>query len=777
MVVANSREPRRKDEAELAVIRKRFGSACDAEDENRRNYVADLSFSVSADQWDEETKRKRGRGRPALTFNRLNGVIKQIIGDYRQNKLSIKVLPADGDASEESAELIAGLIRNIEAQSNADLAYTTAFETALRGGFGYWRVAAEYTGDDTFDQDLVIKPITNPLTVYFDPAARLPTRADAGWCFVTEFMNKEAFQKAYPKAPIRPFDDTADWSKDWFRGEDVRVAEYFAKERYAARLAAFDNGLVVDVESDDEIYALERIGVRLVREREAERTKIVWKKLSGQTVLDTREYKARYLPVIRVAGEEVDVEGKLLTRSAIFYAKDAQRNLNYWKSTATEAVALTPKAKTLLTPEQIQGHQQAWDNAHTSPTPYLLYNNEGGATPQPLPTAQPPIGELTMAGNASDDIKATTGIYDASLGARSNETSGRAIVARQQEGANATYLFLDNLKGAIEHCGRVLIDYIPTVYDAERVVRVLDLEGNPKTETINRQEFDRLTGVTRVLNSITVGKYDVVVTAGPSFANRKAEMVSGMAQLVQAYPPLMQVAGDLLLKNMDWPGASEIAERVKRTIPPALTEDQEGPEAQAAQAQQQAMQQQQAEQAMQLQQGKIDAENAKSQATVAKAQADVVKAQADTVKARTEAVQTVAGASQPAAQPQPVSQPTQPPIAIQFNAEEPMNRVAATMEEFVVNQAEATGQVMDVIKGVMQATAQSTALLAESLARQQQVEQQQAELLRKIGQANAAAMQSVAGAIHTQTEIMKAPRVAVRDKQGNIVASEIRAGG
>lgn len=764
------KKPKRENEELLKTIRDRFGAASQAEDTNRRNYITDVMFSCAEDQWTEEAKRLRGPNRPALTFNRLNAVVKQIIGDYRQNKLSVKVLPADGEASEEIADILAGLIRNIETQSNADMAYTNALECSARGGFGYFRILPEYTGDDVFEQDLAIKPIHNPLTVYFDPRARLITRADAEWCFITETIPLEQFKREYPKASTTGFDDKSDDSlREWCEGESIRIAEYFEKARYTARLGAFSNGMVTEIKDDAEIAALAQLGITLVQEREAIRTKIIWRKVSGVEVLEEREYMTRYIPVIPVIGEEINVEGKVLTRSAIFYGKDAQRMYNYWKTTATEAVALTPKAKWIGTPKQFEGFEDQWANANTTAQQYLPYNadTEAGGPPQQVPPATPPVAEISLAMNASDDIKATTGIYDASLGQQSNETSGKAIVARQQQGATSTFIFIDNLKEAIQHCGRVLMDWIPQVYDSERVIRTLDLEGNPKTETVNQRNYDVLSGIVTVVNSITVGKYDVVVEAGPSFANQKLEMIAALERVLPALPIVGQAAPDLIVKALPFQGADQIAERVKRALPPQITEDPDSPEAQAKIQQAQEVQAQQQQQVMQVEQGKIDAENAKSQATVAKAEAEIIKARAGVVQQGMEGRQ-----EQQEAAPRP-SAPQQPGVTVQFNAEDALGRIGATMEEFVVHQAESTNQTMQAIQQVLQVTAQSTQMIAASLQAQQQNTAVQAEALQAVARESAESGEAVAEAVNTLAAVMAAPRVAVRDQAGNILASRV----
>lgn len=583
---------RKAASAKLETMRKRFSLAQDGARENQENYREDTRFCSSSDQWPAEVRALRGKDRIALTFNRLNGVIKQIVGDYRQNKLAIKVRPAGGESSEEMAEIIAGLIRNIESISQADIAYATALECALRGGFGYWRVMTRWAADDVFEQDIIIKPIMNPLSVLFDPEAVLPTREDAQYAFLSEMVLKDDFTKAYPKARPESFTvpgiDPSEMLH-WRSGESVRVTEYFEKEKYKGRLALLSNGVTMHVDNDEQLYALSQIGVTVTREREAERTRIRWTKATGGQILEESTLPIRYIPIVPVIGEQVIMDGKTLTRSAIYYSKDAQHMYNYWKTQATEMIALAPKTKWLLTQQHIEGYEQQWERANVDPTPFLLYNPDteaGGAPREIQPTAQP-IAEISMALGASDDIKATTGIFDASLGAQGNETSGKAIMARAHQGSLATATFHDNLAKAIEYCGRIIVDWMPHVYDTERVVRVLDMEDRVRTETINKREYDPFTGITKVLNNVTTGKYDIVVTAGPNFASQRMEAMDGMIKLLQTAPQIWPVAGDLIVKNLDWPGADEIAERIRRSMPPQITVDPDSEEGQQMQAEQQ----------------------------------------------------------------------------------------------------------------------------------------------------------------------------------------------
>jgi hypothetical protein len=189
-------------------------------------------------------------------------------------------------------------------------------------------------------------------------------------------------------------------------------------------------------------------------------------------------------------------------------------------------------------------------------------------------TFEPPIQAMSMLRmQSADDLKATTGIYDASLGARSNEQSGRAILARQKEGDVANFHYADNLARAIKHLGRILVDLIPKIYDAPRVLRIIGKEEEERIVAINQPTIEK--GVMRIYD-LAVGKYDVTVSVGPSYSTKRQEAVASMMELSQAYPPLMQVAGDLMVKNMDWPGAQQIAERLRKVLPANLAEDDDG---------------------------------------------------------------------------------------------------------------------------------------------------------------------------------------------------------
>jgi hypothetical protein len=285
-------------------------------------------------------------------------------------------------------------------------------------------------------------------------------------------------------------------------------------------------------------------------------------------------------------------------------AKDAQRMYNYWVSQEAEMLALAPKAPFIGYGGQFEGYEQQWKTANTQNWPYLEVNpdvTDGQGAVLPLPQrAQPPMassGLLQAKSGAAEDIKSATGQYNASLGMTSNERSGKAILARQREGDVGTYHYVDNLARAIRHVGRQLVDLIPKIYDTERIARIIGEDGEPSTVKMNPMQEEPVKKIVNqdgiVIDKIynpSVGKYDVRVITGPGYATKRQEALESMAQLLQGNPQLWQVAGDLFVKNMDWPGAQDLAKRFQKTLDPKVLADEDNPALVAANQQMEAMQ-------------------------------------------------------------------------------------------------------------------------------------------------------------------------------------------
>jgi len=619
--VANGGSAKDKSDSDvLATARSRLDQAISALSESREDELDDLRFfAASPDnqwQWPADVLATRGavqgqtiNARPCLTINKLPQHVHQVTNEQRQNRPQPKVIPADDAADEEVAEVYNGVIRHIEYISDADVAYDTACENQVTYGEGYVRILTEYCDEKSFDQDIKIGRIRNSFSVYMDPLIQDPCGADAQWCFVTEDLPRSEYQRLYPNStPLSTLQTLGVGDQEisqWLNEDTVRIAEYFYKEYTNEKLNLYP-GNVAAFEGTPEDKVLKLQFGAPIKSRTSERCKVKWLKINGYEVLERQDWAGVHIPVIRCVGNEFEVEGRLYVSGLVRNAKDAQRMYNYWVSQEAEMLALAPKAPFIGYGGQFEGYETQWKTANVNNWPYLEVNpdvTDGQGNVLPLPQrAQPPMassGLLQAKAGASEDIKSATGQYNASLGMGSNERSGKAILARQREGDVGTYHYVDNLARAVRHVCRQLVDMIPKIYDTERIARIIGEDGEASTVKINPMQQEPVKKIVNQENIVidkiynpSVGKYDVVVTTGPGFATKRQEALEAMAQLLQGNPQLWQVAGDLFIKNMDWPGAQEMAKRFAKTIDPKLMGDgEDDPALQAANQQMQAMSQ------------------------------------------------------------------------------------------------------------------------------------------------------------------------------------------
>lgn len=615
-----------KDKDILEAACKRMQLAADADRENRELALDDLRNQIG-EQWpDSERRSREAEGRPCLVINRLPQFTRQVTGDLRRMNPSINVLPASDDASKEGAEFIEGMIRYIQYRSDASSIYEEAGESAATCSMGYFRVLTDYEDDDTFNQEILIEGIKNPFAVYFDPDARLSTREDANWVFITDRMSEEDFKEAYPgKDAVSADGDTAtDRSAYWREGDDVIVAEYLWKEPVEKTIWQLPGGEVVDTAP--------RGGK--AKSRKVQGHKVMWAKISGADVLEgPQEWAGKYIPVVAVVGEEIHVADRVVRSSVIRYAKEPQRLYNYFVSAETEVLALQPKAPYMVTATQVSGFEQQWANANTKNRPYLVYKPDPNAPPPQR--SQPPMASSGMLQHimmAGDDMKATTGIYDAGLGQRSNEHSGVAIKQRQMESDISTSIYSDNVSKAVGYCGRIIVDLIPKIYDSERMVRIVGNDDEDQMVKVNQvQKHAEFGDVT--INNLTIGKYDIRVSVGPNYTTKRQEAAENMLEFIRVFPQAAPLTADLIAGNMDWPEADKFQERLKSALPPGIA-DNKDPQAQQQQqaAQQAQMQEQQQQQqiAQAMQKMALDEQQAKTRQAVANAD----KAEAEAIKAR-----------------------------------------------------------------------------------------------------------------------------------------------
>lgn len=564
------------DAAIIGEARDRFAMCMDAED--RTEAKEDLRF-LRGEQWDAEAAANRELdNRPMLTFNNMPAIIHQVTNDVRQNKQSIQVHPVDDDADPEVAKVIEGLIRHIEYDSGADAAYDTSLESAARIGFGYFRLVSEYSGPMSFVQDLKIKRVRNPFTVVTDPNAQEADTSDKQFAFISSRILKKTFEIEYKDKTATPVAwDGVTGDNEWFSADYVRIAEYYRIEYQAREICLLGDG---SVKFKSDVVAPEVV----MDTRTTQIPKVMWYKMTGAEILDRREVPCPWIPIFAVYGDEIDMDGKVDRWGLIRNAKSPKMMENYWMTAATEEIALRTKTPYIGAFGQFDNFEKDWQSANTRNFSYLEYNPvvvsaEDGQSfmappPQRQAPADVPAGYIAMAGLARDTVKAVTGIYDASLGNRSNEVSGLAIRARQAQGDIANFHFSDNLTRAIRFLGRCIVAMIPKIYDTERVIRILGEDG----KTADRAEINKPVterdeqgqAISKVLNDLTVGTYDVVVTTGPAYNTLREEMVANMIELGSKWPKLMEVAGDKVVRAMDWPGSQEIAERIEKTLPPGL---------------------------------------------------------------------------------------------------------------------------------------------------------------------------------------------------------------
>lgn len=563
----------------LKEVRDRLSLSISVESEERREAVECFEF-VYGNQWPDDMRRLRQvEQRPALTNNRLPAFVHQVVNDIRQNRPAIKVHPVDDGADQETAEVLQGLIRHIEYVSNADVSTDTAVAHACIGGRGFYRLTTDYESDDSFDQEIRFLRVPNPFTVYFDPFSTEPDGSDARYCIITELLPRADFKSEYPEAKANSAENlqsgTGDGSTIWLSQDSVRVAEYYRIETKRRKLIRLITG--ESVWEDEQAVKIPTEAIE--RTRTVDVKTVMLYKVTGTDILEQSEIPCKWIPVFPVYGEEHIVDKRIRHCGMIKHAKDPMRMFNFWTTSATEEVSLRPKAPFIGAVGQFETAKKDWQQANKRSFSFLEYdpidvNGTLAPPPQRQPMADVPVGAIQMLSLAEANVKATMGLFDASMGARGNASSGRQELLQQKEGDNATFHFADNLARTIRHAGRCIVCMIPRIYDTPRVVRIMGDDGEMEVKQVNQQldqpQQTEDGAIKTVLNDLSVGKYDVTISTGPSYQTKRQEQAEAMIQIGQSAPILWQAAGDLLVKSMDWNDSDVIAERLKNAIPPQI---------------------------------------------------------------------------------------------------------------------------------------------------------------------------------------------------------------
>lgn len=606
-----------KEERVIKQALARYSDAAIAEEENWSEAIDDLLMLAGKNHWPEDVQREREEeGRPTLVINKLPGFADRIVNETRLNQIGVKVKPASGNASPQIADIYNGIIKSIERDSSAQVARQTALEGAVYSGFGYYRIITKYTDETTFDQEISIVRIKNNFSVLLDPSRVRHDGEDGRYGFITEMISVDEYEARYPgkKVPTEfpanlPVPDDARWVSE----KSVRVAEYWVKEPKKKTLLLLSDGRTVDAEDWEEVLpeleaqqqivhvvpdpatgqpvmiegpAPEGSGYQeevinpvptILRQREVESHVVMQYFMDSEKLLcDPVEWPGRYIPIIEVRGKEINIGDKTQLRGAIRFAKDSQRMYDYFRTAATETVAFAPKAPYVIADAQVEGYEDEWDDANRANRARLTYKYVPGLMPpQRQVVTQTAIGEITEANIASDEMKATTSVYDASLGLAGNEVSGAAISRRQSQSDVTNFTFSDNLRLAIEYEGKILVDLIPRIYDTERQVVIIKPDDEQETITVNQEVVMSASGKKVIVNDLTLGKYSVTTTAGPSFNTLRDEAAASMMDFVRTAPETATMILDLIVEAQNWPNAVKVANRLKKMLPPGI--DDQGP--------------------------------------------------------------------------------------------------------------------------------------------------------------------------------------------------------
>jgi hypothetical protein len=613
-----------------------------ADDDNRKAAVEDKKFTAGR-QWDPFVEQQR-KGLPCLTINTIPQFTAQLVGDWRTNRIAVKVIPSE-NGDKNTADIRSDLVRAIETSSRATRVYDNAFESMIQCGDGAFRVGVEYSNEDVFDQDIILKPIDDALSVVWDRMSIDPTGRDANHCFVDDVVPTKEYKATWKDADSSTLTDSerrALSSSGWVEDGTVRVTEHWRMIERPRLLIMFADGSVYHVDEKDG----DKLADYIETHGDIQKTRIApcryaqMHLVTGHKILaGPYEWKMTRLPIIRMSGRTVTFEGKRVRYGLVRFMKDAARLRNFWRSVAAEQLGLSPKAQWIATESAVEGREDAFRKAHLSRDPLLTVNDDA-IIGQNIQRVDPPQIQMALLNEAqvnTQDMKDVTGIHDASLGIKSNETSGRAIMARQREGDIASITFYDNGNAAVLEAGDVINQLIGQIYDGTRIIRI-----------IGEDEQVKLVGINDPMDpdspNLATGKYDVTVTTGASYTTRRVEAAEAMMEAVQVFPQMMEIAGDLVAKAQDWPGAEELAERLKKTIPPQLLseKDKEGMAEQGPDAQ--AMMQQQAELQEQMQAGMQELQKLREENVSLKLKAEIEakKLEIDEFKAETERLKALA---------------------------------------------------------------------------------------------------------------------------------------
>ena len=620
----------------IAEALDRFENASDSWSYIYEEAVEDVKFVDDDEdgQWSDQMLKSRAN-RPCLTFDKLSTSVDRVIGGQLSNMPSVKIRAAE-EGDEDIAEVYQGLIRQIDQRGIQ--AIKTAFKFAVKGGFGCFLVDHDYIDDVSLDQDILIREVKNPFSVLIDPIIQAERTTEARFGFLFQDMERKEFDRLYPDQPDVSESEflTSNTSETWITEDYVRVADYYRIVLEESTLVQLSDGRVLDLKEVQPVRdELNLQGITLGKTRKVQKRKLERFKITANNILEEVECVGRYIPIVPVLGKTSNINGKFISRGLVRKAKDAQRLYNYSRSVAVEVTALTPKQPYFVTPAMIKGHESKWRNMMVSNDPVLTFNFDQGQKPYRESPAQGSPGLMQDAQLAAEDIKATTGIYDANLGQQGQEISGVAMSKRQFQGEMSNFEFQDQLVDAIELSGRICIDMIRSVYDTERQIRIVGEDEKEEVISINKTLMDAQTGQYVKTMDLSAGNYDIKVASGPSFSTRKQETAEQLSTIIAQNPAMSELVGDVLFKNLDLVGGDEVIKRLRSAGVKAGIIEPDEQEAAALQQQIQQAKQIEAQAAqleLALKQAEVMTEQAEARERESKAQMNTVKSAVEQLK-------------------------------------------------------------------------------------------------------------------------------------------------
>jgi hypothetical protein len=568
---------------------KDFLALCvDAESGNRARAIEALRFR-DGDQWPQALFSQRQLdGRLSLTINHTNTFVSRVENAMKQQRPRIKVHPV-GDADVEKARIINGVTRHIENRSNASIAYDAGGSSALTIGWGYWRLIPEYIRPDSFDQELRITPIPNAFTVYRDPGSIMPDGSDSMRYLVTEKIKRRKYRQLYPGAKNAqwlsggPGDDDVDWETS----DEIRLAEYFRIIEKPERLFKMVGGST-RFESDfapgvlatalkrpqDHGFAME--GAKAF-ERQSAKRQVQWFRINGREIVDRRDLPGEHIPIVAVEGNTLDINGKRSRKGMVSDMMEPGRMVNYWETMKTERLALTPKAEWTAYESVIEGHSE-WHDANQKSYSVLVGKAVQGPNGEtlPLPTKTQPAGVEAGFSEAMQSaysaLMAIAGMpNEPGQDKRGEVVSGVALRERRDLADVTHFQYYDNVTVSIAFTGKLILEWIPHIYNTQRMQRIIGEDGVPEMVQINAPNPDQ-EAEDKILNDLTVGEYDIVMDTGPGYETKRQEAMAAMTDLMKT--PMAEVvvktSPDVVLRNMDFEGAEEMANRALPLSPEGM---------------------------------------------------------------------------------------------------------------------------------------------------------------------------------------------------------------